>query len=207
MRISSRPVPGFRPLSLVFYLLILTLASAHAQTPEKDRIWTTIGSAGTVDVADVGKVFFDKSKVQMGRVAVIQGAVNKRRAIVGQLQSAVIRYDVTAVDGLFRPIVPSFGPQLTLRYLDTGPNARVVAKVVEVDLANGAETVFLTFDSNGSPAGTNYQTDLTQPRCAGWRFDFQHKAYYIEATLTTSVLTVGSAAGIQMIKLGFDSCV
>jgi hypothetical protein len=83
----------------------------------------------------------------------------------------------------------------------------VVAKFVEVNLANGAETVFLTFDSNGSPAGTNYQTDRTQPRCAGLSFDFQHKAYYIEATLTASVLTVGNAAGIQVIKLGFDSCV
>jgi hypothetical protein len=71
MRISSRSIPGFRPLSLALSLVILTLAGAHAQTSENDRIWTTIGSAGTVDLADVGKVFFDKSKVQMGRVTVI----------------------------------------------------------------------------------------------------------------------------------------
>jgi hypothetical protein len=208
MRNSSRPIPGFLPLSLVFTFVVLTLATARAQAPDKDRIWTTIGSAGTVDGADVGKVFFDKSKVQMGRVAVIGGMVTKRRAIVGQLQSAVIRYNVAAVDGLFPPTVRGSGPQLTLRYLDTGPNARVVANLVEIDLTSGAETVFLTFDSNGSPAGTGYQTDSIQPRCAGWNFDFQHKAYYIEATLTTkNVPTVGNAAGIQMIKLSFDSCI
>src|SRR5437588_9230229 len=67
--------------------------SAHAQTHDIDRSWTTVGSAGTVDKNDVSKVFFDHSIVQMGRVVV--GPVTRRRALVSHnVQSAVIRYNV-----------------------------------------------------------------------------------------------------------------
>jgi hypothetical protein len=215
MRISSRHIPGFRPLILVYSLVIFTLTSAHAQTPETDRVWTSVGSAGTVNLADVGKVFFENGKVQMGHIPIVQGVIKPRRIIGQQIRSAVIRYNVTAVDGLLttRPHCTSssdcIGPQLTLRYITAGPRAKVVAKLIEVDLATGAEITRLTMDTTGANINS-YRTESIQPACiAQWHFDFQHKAYYVEATLTTladSIIPTGSVAGIHVIKIGFDSC-
>jgi hypothetical protein len=187
---------------------------AQVQTPEFDRVWTTTGSTGTVDEADVGKVFFENSKVQMGRILSNQSAVAKTRQVAGRsTQSAVIRYNVTAVDGLFTPVPPCrtekcLGPQLTFRFIAAGSGARVVARLIEVDLATGVETGRLIIDSLGSTT-TGYRTESAQPACtARWHFDFQRKAFYVEATLTTrsSVTPIGSVAGIQMIKIGFADC-
>ena len=213
MRVASNHVLSFRHIALAVCFALSAFAGAQAQTPDIDRAWTTIGSAGSVDEADVGKVFFENSKVQMGRVPVI-GRVAKQRRIIGQqTQSAVIRYNVTAVDALFTPMPgcrPEScpGPQLTFRFIADGPGARVVVKLIEVDLATGAEAARLSIDSAVSSPGTGYRTDRAQPACTAlWRFDFTKKAFYVEATLTTSSLPIaGSAAGIQMIKIGFADC-
>jgi len=214
MRISSNHILSFCPLALAVCLVFCALTSAEAQTPDFDRVWTTIGSAGTVDEADVGKVFFENGKVQMGRVLSNQSTARGRRIIGQPTQSAVIRYNVTGVDGLFTPIPPCrpekcIGPQLTFRFIAEGSGARVVAKLIEVDLETGIETVRLTIEENGSPAAKGYRFTSAQPACiARWRFDFQHKAFYVEATLTTksSFIPIGSVAGIQMIKIGFGEC-
>lgn len=213
MKISRNHILSFRPIALAVCFVLSALTGAQAQTPDNDRAWTTIGSAGTVDEADVSKVFFEKSKVQMGHVLVIQSGAKKGRIITPRTQSAVIRYNVTAVDGLLTPMPPCrpekcIGAQLTLRFIADGLGARVVAKLIEVNLATGAETVRLSIDSAVSAPGKGYKTDSIQPACiATWRFDFQQKAYYIEATLTTSSLVaVGSVAGVQMIKIGFADC-
>jgi hypothetical protein len=213
MRISRNHIVSLPAIALGICFAGWGLTSAQAQTPDNDRAWTTTGSAGTVDVADLSKVFFDKSKVQMGHVLVIKSAAKMRPIIAHQIQSAVIRYNVTAVDGLLTPMPTCrpdkcVGAQLTLRFIADGPSARVMAKLIEVNLATGVETVRLSIDSNVSAPGKGYKTDSIQPDCdATWRFDFLQKAYYIEATLTTSsVPAIGSAAGIQMIKIGFADC-
>jgi hypothetical protein len=48
------------------YLVLSALGSAHAQqtTPDQNRIWTTAGSAGTLDKNDLGKVSLVHSVVQ-----------------------------------------------------------------------------------------------------------------------------------------------
>ena len=35
----------------------------EAQTPDANRLWTTVGSAGTVDEADVSKIVFDHTSL------------------------------------------------------------------------------------------------------------------------------------------------
>jgi hypothetical protein len=213
MRVSSNHILSFRHVALAVCFVLSVVSGAQAQTPDNDRAWTTIGSAGSVDEADVSKVFFENSKVQMGQIPVIQVGAKKRRIIGQQTQSAVIRYNVTAVDGLFTPmpgcrteLCP--GPQLSFRYIADGPSARVVVKLIEVDLATGVEAVRLTIDSAVSSPGKGYRTDFGAPACdARWRFDFKKKAFYIEARLTTnSLAAVGSVAGIQMIKIDFVDC-
>jgi hypothetical protein len=182
--------------------------SVHAQTADVDKNWTTVGSAGTLDESAVGKVFLDHSIVQMGRVPVIGRASKSRALILPQTQSAVIRYNVTPVDGFFvtRACRPdgSLDVRLRLRYLAAGSGARVVAKLIEVDLASGVEKSLLAFDSNGPglSLSNNYQVQFVSVCGRPWNFDFENKAYYVEATLTTAnSIAALSAAGIQLIQI------
>ncbi|HEX8407703.1 MAG TPA: hypothetical protein VF883_02485 [Thermoanaerobaculia bacterium] len=187
--------------------------SARAQTPDANRLWTTVGSDGTVDEASTGKVFFDRGMVQRGRSLVVGSKTSAAPAAapapaagVQPTDSAVVRYNVTAVDGLFT----SGGLLMKIRFLDEGSGARVVAKLIEVDLATGGEVTRLTFDSNapGVPALRGYHVhEVADCSQSGGRIDFVRKAYYIEGTLTSSSIIVGSAAGIQMIQLGKVPCI
>ena len=196
-----------RTLTLAICLVCLTV-SVHAQTPDANKNWTTVGSGGTLDEKSVGKVFFDHSIVQMGQV-VGPTTISKAGLVVTQTDSAVIRYNVTAVDSFFVP--RSCSPdnsadvRLRLRYLAAGASARVVAKLIELDLATGTEKPLLTFDSTDPnfPHADNYQVQSVSACGRPWTFDFERKAYYIEATLTTSTIAARSAAGIQMIQ--FDN--
>jgi hypothetical protein len=188
----------------VLCLVFCALGRAQAQTPDLNKVWTTVGSDGTIDETDVRKVFFNKSIVQMGQPGAdsqhlgAAAAKPKPAAIPGVTQSsAVIRYNITPVNGLFTP-----GFRLRLRYLDAGPSGRVVAKLIEVDLASGSEMERLTFDSNAFAPNAKYQ--VRAGNCGGQSFDFVRKSYYIEAKLTAdnnAILVGGSAAGIQTIKI------
>ena len=46
---------------------------------------------------------------------------------------------------------------MNVRYLDAGPLASVVAKLIQVNLATGVETILLTFDSHNFPQASTYQ--------------------------------------------------
>jgi hypothetical protein len=194
-----------RNLTLAICLAFLTV-SAHAQTTDVDKNWTTVGSAGTLDDKSVGKVFFDRSVVQMGQL-VGPTTISKAALVPQQTDSAVIRYNVTAVDSFFvrRSCTPdkSQDVRLRLRYLAAGSGARVVAKLMELDLATGTEKLLLTFDSANPnlPRSNSYQVQSVNVCGRPWNFDFESKAYYIEATLTASSRVARSAAGIQMIQI------
>lgn len=182
-----------------------------AEASEMHKVWTTVGSAGTVDEASTAKIFFEGSTAQMGQVI----AHPVPAAVQPQTESAVIRYNVTPVDGLFDPRSPCSvgtgnncpGIKLELQYVASGANAHIIARLIEVDLASGSETERLIFDSKDFSRQPGYQVQhvgqCTPP--ALWTFDFEHKAYYIEATMTHSTIAA-SAAGIQMIKIAPMTC-
>ena len=196
-----------RTLTLAVCFVFLAI-SAHAQTLDVSKNWTTVGSAGTLDERSVGKVFFDRSIVQMGQI-VGPTTISKAGLVATQTDSAVIRYNVTTVDSFFVPRScrpdNSLDVRLKLRYLAAGPGARVLAKLIELDLATGTEKPLLAFDSADPnfPRSNNYQVQSVSACGRPWTFDFERKAYYIEATLTASTIVAGSAAGIQMIQ--FDN--
>jgi hypothetical protein len=211
MRVSNRYIPTIGAI----YLVICALGSAHAQqtTPDQNRIRTTVGSAGTLDKNDLGKVSLGHSIVQLGftlagNIPVAQNLAKNPVGFPLPTESAVIRYNVTPVDGLFDAPPVSFpssqGVQLKVRYLAV--NAQVIAKLIEVDLATGAETDRLTFNSNAFPAVDGYHVQQVGECGPSWKFDFKAKAYYIEATLTQTPIFVGSAAGIQVIKIDNNFC-
>lgn len=203
---ARRNLLNLRNFTIAICFVFLAV-SAQAQTADVDKNWTTVGSAGTLDETSVGKVFFDHGIVQRGRVG---GTTNPDPSLVSTTDSAVIRYNVTAVDSFFVPRVcrtntslSSLDVRMRLRYLASGPGARVVAKLIEVDLAIGTEKVLLTFDSAGPglSLSDNYQVQSISVCGRPWNFDFQNKAYYIEATLTGSSIAAITAAGIQMIEI------
>lgn len=123
---------------------------------------------------------------------------------VEETDSAVIRYNVTAVDGL----LGVQGIRMAVRFLDEGVSARVVAQLIEVDIATGAQATLLTFDSDDPnvPSLSGYHLYEVCDDGRAQQFDFVKKAYYIEATLTTSSIVVPSAAGIEAIQLNATSC-
>ncbi|MGC2236594.1 MAG: hypothetical protein WA584_10560 [Pyrinomonadaceae bacterium] len=212
MRLTNKYVRNFRSGAIAVCFVFCALSGAQAQTQDLNKIWTTIGSDGTVDETDAGKVFFEGGKVQMGRPLAGNLPTSKQmKSITSQNQTAVIRYNVTPVDGLFTPPCKSefgrdcTGRQLQLRYLATS-GARVIARLIEVDLATGVETPRITFDSKSFAASNNYQVQLSELCGASRLFDFKLKAYYIEATLTGNRLIGTIAAGIQIIKIGNSNC-
>jgi hypothetical protein len=177
--------------------------AASAAPSDADHFWTTVGSAGTLDETSSDQVFFDRAVVQMGKPVLVGKSVRplQPEATSGAdvPNTAVIRYNVTAVDGLFGVS----GARLAVRFLDEA--ATVTAQLVEVDVATGAKVTLLTFNSDNYPAQSGYHMyDV----CGGFKapFDFVRKAYYIEATLTTSSIIVGSAAGIEAIQLNATPC-
>jgi hypothetical protein len=185
--------------------LLFVSLGASAETPDGERFWTTVGSAGTLDEKSEGMVFFDRAVVQMGERLIVDRVRYQPRAQGGieETQSAVIRYNVTAVDGLFG------GEQVMMqvRFLAEGVSARVVANLIEIDFLTGAETTLLTFDSDDFSAASGYHTEEVRV-CTGRKqpFDFVRHAYYIEATLTNSSFVAPSAAGIEVIHVQAVGC-
>jgi hypothetical protein len=215
MKTSSNYIPNCGNIALAVCFLFGALGNAQAQqrTPDENKIWTTVGSTGTVDKTDAGKVTFGHSVVQIGitlagNMPLAQNFAQNPSVLTTHTESAVVRYNVTPVDGLFNPPPVSFpstlGIQLKLRYLAV--SAQVVAKLIEVDFATGVETTRMTFNSTAFPAVDGYHVQQVGECQPPFGFDFKLKAYYIEATLTHNPLFVGSAAGIQIIKIDNNFC-
>jgi len=188
--------------------LLLCALGASAGTLDSDRFWTTVGSAGTLDEASEGKVIFDRAKVQKGETIGFKSARRLPRIEAGggveETDSAFIRYNVTAVDGLFGVQ----GIRMAVRFLADGVGARVQAQLIEVDMVTGAEATLLTFDSDDPniPVQSGYHMWDVCDDGRAQIFDFVQKAYYIDATLTTSSFDPSSAAGIEAIQLNATPC-
>jgi hypothetical protein len=173
---------------------------------DKLKIWSSVGSAGILNQADLAKVTLHQSIVQLGVDIVSpptqEGTPAARPAVQPGLGiptvQAVARYNVTPVDGLFFQQVPSrpFHYGLRLRYL-----GHVTARFVEVDLQSGAETVIINFDSASFPASPFFQVQTAFAQHFEGVVDFVKKAYYVEATLTAPTLIVGHPAAISIVKV------
>jgi len=174
---------------------------------DKQKIWTSVGSAGILNQADLAKVTLHQSIIQLG-VDIVSPPVQEGTAAAGRptgqpglgfpTTQAVARYNVTPVDGLFFQQVPSrpFHYGLRLRYL-----GHVTATFVEVDLQTGAENVLITFDSTSFPASPFFQVQSAFAQHFEGVVDFVKKAYFVEATLTAPTLIVGHPAAISIVKL------
>lgn len=72
-----------------------------------NKLWSTVGSAGMVNVSDLSKIVFTNSIAQLGPSGPssvnpeTKTAATATRIIIGTPEQAVIRYPVTPVDGVF----------------------------------------------------------------------------------------------------------
>ncbi|HEY9500652.1 MAG TPA: hypothetical protein VIR01_03345, partial [Pyrinomonadaceae bacterium] len=91
---STNNILNGRNLCVVVCLILGSLNVAQAQTQEINKIWTSVGSAGTVDETDTAKISLDRSIAQMGNVIGGGQPVSISLQIPGQTLSSVIRYNV-----------------------------------------------------------------------------------------------------------------
>jgi len=158
-------------------------------------MWSTVGSTGTVDLADVGKVIFAGSVVQLPGVT-SGGVLSAQRksgaaspeAVGFPLTTARIRYDVTPDAGVNKFL-------LILKLLYRGGAGQVVAKLVQVAIPQVGvtevpepavtETTLLTFDSAAElPSGEFQAREVAFSPTDTGKLDFVNNAYYVELSLT-----------------------
>ncbi len=171
---------------------------------ELSRSWTSVGSAGTLNHSDLAKVTMSQSIVQLGMEltpnVITQNMFAQFASALESLgpaipsNQAVVRYNITATDGLFAE--HSFRYHLHIRY-----RGRVVAALIEVDLETGAEVERIHFDSSQFPSAPGFQVQSAYEGADSVVMDFVNKAYYVQATLTAPAIAVGHPAAIAMVKV------
>lgn len=164
----------FLGIATILGVMMAAATTISAQTPF--RSWTTVGSAGTLNQADQNKVVYSGGVISFPDAPGTGGGGN---LLPLQTVQAVIRYNVTAVDGLF---FQTGRLCMQTRFRDDGNRARVLLRLIEFNIDTGGTTSRLTFDSNTVAAQANFQTNSAS---TDWHaFDFSRNAYYVEATLT-----------------------
>jgi hypothetical protein len=144
--------------------------------------WTSVGSAGTVDEADLAT--FNASGPQMR----IDGAAPLPASVV-------IRYNVVFSE-------PGSGIALRAVYRDNGAGARVVAVFRQVSMT-GATTTLLTLDSDDFSPMAGLQNQQASSSC-----DLEVQpllnGYFVEVTLSKS--TGAANPALQLVSLVPISC-
>jgi hypothetical protein len=157
--------------------VLLALLSTSTRAQDANKIWTAVASTGTVDETDLGEIAFS-------------GPFAHFSAAAPAASRAFIRYNVTAVDGLFAQAGPATWPSLIVSYRDNGPGARVVVYLREYDFQTAQVTPQkqILFDSDLYAPANDYQT-RTVGNCGVFdNFDFVPNnqtvhAYFIEVLL------------------------
>lgn len=185
---NSRRLRGLLSITLLLLSIVSAPFNLMADDFSYSKIWTTVGSAGTVDEADL-----DKVDLLRGTVVLNATAPDQTRAVV--------RYNVTAVDGLF---AGGDGYSMGVRFRDNGNQAQVIVNLIEYDYNSGAYRTLLSFDSNTVPAAAGYQVSGGFDCRPNWHFEFGRKAYFIEATLIRT--GAGGQPGLGIVTLGPGLC-
>jgi hypothetical protein len=171
-------------MKTVLLQVLLAIMTVIASVSAAAAQWTTVGSAGTVDEADVAEFETAASQVRIRSTAAVPATV-------------VIRYNVVAI-----PESGGVGAGMTVRYLDNADGARVFSVLKQVNITTGVTTNVFALDSNAFPADSAFQTrsvfdcDLS--------LDFSINAYFIETTLTKS--TPAASPRLQAIRLTTAAC-
>lgn len=188
-----------RPVTIVAFLLVMGVGgSAAAQS----NVWTAVGNTGAVDETGRSIYVFNTS----GSVA-IQPSVSNA--------TLEIRYNVTGVSLIPATTTPPNDDsdlesqnciRLDAKLRDTGPGARVIVRVLQLDESAGANgtgdvRTLATIDSDTGPASTTYlkySTCLNVPP-GDFPLDFAFHAYVVEAQLIKT--NVSANPGLKFVRL------
>ena len=167
-------------LSSSIVLMLVASAIATSAQAQDVKSWSTAGSTGTADKADLNKIVYSNGIVAFTEIQGTQLTAGRVSRLQLQTVQAVIRYNVTATDGLFFDSGPLC---MVVRFRDNGNRARVFLRLLKLNLEDGTTTTVLTFDSNSFAPQADFQAN-TVATTGRAPFDFSHNAYYVEATLT-----------------------
>jgi hypothetical protein len=161
------------------------------------RIWTTVGSAGTLNATDLAKVGLGKSVITLGHsIGPIEDSAVEEPSVGFPTTSAMVRYNITPVAGLFLS-----GPfHYVLQFTYKG---RVQARLGQFNVLTGEDTDVLHFDSASfpSPPADKFATNGGTTSNESTVLDFVNCAYYVEATMTASAVAIGNPAEIAAVKV------
>jgi hypothetical protein len=168
----------FHAMFMLGALIPFLFQAAAANAQNNSQWWTTVGSAGSVDLADLSNVTFHGPE-----------------AIARPRTSALIRYNVTPVP----PIDVSFGClALRVRYRDEfnqppfvsgklnpiySPDS-VAVVLNQENVFSGQTNILAQLKSDTFPAKGGYQVQTSAPLAGGVRsLDFSSNAYWVEVSL------------------------
>lgn len=152
-----------RLVALFFFVTMLVILSSMSALAQSTAYWTTTGSASaTEDESSPAKPTYTN------QTAAING---------GATGIYVLRYNVTAVDGLFN----STNSFMRLRVRDNGAGANVLVSLRRSNLSAGGIETVATFDSESIGAGSGFQTPADV--LFTHTFDFTSYVYWLDVTL------------------------
>lgn len=180
-------------LTLVCGLLVALTATSTASAQDINKLWTSVGSTGTVDDADTNKLRFN------GPLVVTKAGAPETKAVV--------RYNVVAVDGLFANLTPTSWPALIMRYNTLNGRGRVVARLKEYIMSGpqqGQTNTLITLDSDDFPQDVDFQT-RSIGNCGNFgHFQFASgqvaRAYFVEVEITSHTGINGIGVGALAIS-------
>ena len=162
---------------------------------DEGRSWTTVGSVGTLSAADLAKVSLKNAVITLGQgIAPPHAAAAEDPSIVRPQVSAVVRYNITFVDGLLAEGLFVYVMALTYR-------GSVRARLVQFNRSSGTETDLAHFEGSSSPPGGGFTTHGQETAPVTTVMDFANCAYYVEATLTASAIVAGNPAEIAEVRV------
>jgi hypothetical protein len=165
----------------LFKLLAASALTLGLTGAASAAVWTSIGSAGAIDDAD------------LGILDVVANAIEITAAAPAG-SSLLARYNIVQLSGL------SGAGNYRLRTLfkDAGVNSQVRVTLYELNLTTGALASLDTFDSNAEPAAVGYQS---ADHCIfGINLNFNINAYYLLAQLTKSAVAGDPGLGGLQLK-------
>src|ERR1051325_7310277 len=167
-------------LSFSIVLMLISPALTSSAQAQDVKSWSVAGATGTADKVDLNKIVYSNGIVAFSEIQGTQSSAGKVSSLQLQTVQAVIRYNVTAVDGLFFDAGPLC---MVVRFRDNGNRARVFLRLLKLNLEDGSTAPVLSFDSNSFAPKADFQVNFVTTTSRA-PFDFSHNAYYVEATLT-----------------------
>jgi len=172
---------------------------------DSNKLWSCVGSAGTVDPADIGKVVFAGSVVQMPGVVIGPVEPGARVSVPPRPQAkAVIRYSVTPVDGVALQSKPL--ERYALRVVARTGSGGVHVRFLQVPMITGpatqiGETALIDFPLQDGFAAAGFNV-FSSVNVSAPELDFVNNSYYVEITLNEAVGGLDiNPPGVALIQL------